>query len=127
MAIAEYQFLRGFKMDTKSLSLQILRDASKEDLIPISLLRRYDVSTNTILCILNLLIHSGKLALSPDNKLKITKEGLDEIEKNDKEAALKEHHSTRPHRKVRKRLNVNEPYLPLIKETIEKQEDGNRN
>lgn len=118
MVKAEYLFLGGFKMDTKRLSIQILRDASKEDLIPISLLRRYDVSTNAILCILNLLIHSGKLILSPDNKLKITKKGLDEIEKTDNEASIEEHHSKRPRRKVRKRLNVNEPYLPIIQETI---------
>lgn len=114
-------------MDFSWLSSKILLDASKGDLIPISLLRKYDVSTDILLATLNLLIHEGKLTLESNNKLKITQDGLKSLEQEEKKQDGKNRNARRKtHRRKNKRLTINEPYLPIIKSRTINNEDGNK-
>lgn len=127
MEIKGYQSLEEYKMDFSWLSKKILLDASKGELIPISLLRKYDVSTDILLATLNLLIHEGKLSLESNNKLKITQDGLKSLEQEEKKQCDEKRNAKRRTRKRKsKRLTINEPYLPIIKSRTINNEDGNK-
>lgn len=63
-------------MSIEQLSLKILQDAKKENLIPISLMERYNVSSDLVIAVLNSLIQSEQLRLTSDNKLQITDKGV---------------------------------------------------
>lgn len=63
-------------MSIEQLSLRILQDAKKENLVPTSLIERYNVSSDLVIAVLNSLIQSEQLRLTSDNKLQITDKGV---------------------------------------------------
>lgn len=105
-----------FKMDIEQLEITILIDASKMDLIPISLVGLYDVPTEVMLNALTSLIRKGFLDLTDNNKLLITDNGINflkEYKKAPKETNIRNSHVKFKFKKSK--LKINEPYLPIVK------------
>lgn len=105
-----------FKMDFEQLEITILINASKMDLIPISLVGLYDVPTEVMLNALTSLIRKGFLELADNNKLLITDNGINflkEYKKVPKET--NRHHSHLKFKSKKRKLKINEPYLPIVK------------
>lgn len=114
MGLNENQYLQGYKMVTEQLKYQILKDAEQQDLLPTSLINKYDVSLEWLMEILKSLLNDGFLALTEGKWLRITEKGKQSIaeeedvpEEDERKTSYIEEFFTRS-----VTIGVNEPYLP---------------
>lgn len=75
----EKQFLPECKVDIKILKDHILMDANKEDLLPTSLIDKYDVTLGALMQALRELIDEGFLLLTEKKWIRISENGKKEV------------------------------------------------
>lgn len=110
-------YLEGCKMDIEKLKKQILEDASKEDLLPTSLMSKYDITLNSLMKALRDLLDNGFLTLTDKKWIRISEIGKRTTETKEDN---KKYEDEGPgyYKGFFSRSNtveVNEPYLPTIK------------
>lgn len=110
-------YLEGCKMDIEKLKKQILEDASKEDLLPTSLMSKYNITLDSLMKALRDLLDNGFLTLTDkklirisDNGKKATETKEDKNKYEDEESEYYEEFFSRSNY-----IEVNEPCLPSIK------------
>lgn len=72
-------------MDIEELEYLIMKDAEQGDLLPTSLISKYDVTLERLLHILRLLLDDGCLTLTDEKRIKTTEMGKRSVEEKEKE------------------------------------------
>ena len=103
-------------MDIDSLEYQILKDAEQGDLLPTSLISKYDVTLDRLMDVLKSMLDEGYLILTDGKWLRITENGERCIIKTEEETADEIDHWKSSYINDffsrSSTVEVNEPYLP---------------
>lgn len=103
-------------MDINQLKYQILKDAEHQDLLPTTLINKYDVALDGLMEVLKSLLNDGSLVLSDKKWLRITEKGLLSLTEVE-EIAEEEYERSSYFDEFFSRSNtvlVNEPCLPSL-------------
>lgn len=106
-------------MDIEGLAYLILQDAVQNDLLPTTLISKYDVTLERLIYELSSLLDEGYLSLTDSKWIRITEKGKNSVREREEQelAIIEEWKSSYIDEFFTSSITVgvNEPYLPTIK------------